>query len=77
MGCPSDFTIMVDAIPISVSVKSNWTLSILVWWLGGKLYVRLYVNVAESFLTSLTTVFSGTGTVTSVSYTHLTLPTKA
>ena len=37
----------------------SWTLSTLVVLSDG----RLYVNVAESFLTPLTTVFSSTGTV--------------
>ena len=58
MGCPTGCT-MVDDIPVAVSFKRTWTLSTLVVLSDG----RLYVNVAESFLTPLTTVFSSTGTV--------------
>ena len=48
MGCPTGST-MVDDIPVAVSFKRTWTLSTLVVLSDG----RLYVNVAESFLTPL------------------------
>ena len=66
MGCLACCT-MVDIIPVAVSVKRTWTLLTLVGLLDG----RLYVNVAESFLMSLTTVFSGTWTVSGVGSTVL------